>query len=262
MEIIVRPLTGSLHQAIKDQDLEKVRKLLNAGANVNEEDDEGDTPLQIAIFIGNVEIVKLLLDHDADINNVNEVSALQFSLQWRSDLFELVRVLVFASANVNDACVDTGRTALHFAAMNNDVSFIHHLFSRGASVNRKDGDKQTPLHVVGSKEYNKTHVDSAKVLLINGADVNAINNDLQTPLQCAIDRGDFQVAKILVEAGSNIDSAGQSGETTLHLAVRKSDVSGVKELLLVALALMLLREKIKRPCTSQRISIGAKAIVK
>lgn len=59
----------SLPEAVKVGNLERVKQLLNDGANVNQTDNEGLTPLYRAIEHNNVKMAKLLLKHQADVNN-------------------------------------------------------------------------------------------------------------------------------------------------------------------------------------------------
>ncbi len=56
-----------LIEAAKNGELQVVERLLSSGAQVNEQDDQGWTPLNWAASNGNVEIVTLLLEHGADV---------------------------------------------------------------------------------------------------------------------------------------------------------------------------------------------------
>ena len=66
------------------------------------------------------------------------------------------------------------RTALHFAAKNGHVDVAKVLIQNGADVNAVEKDKDgTALH--GARSLTNGHVDVAKVLIQNGADVNAVD---------------------------------------------------------------------------------------
>jgi ankyrin repeat protein len=57
-----------LHSAARDGDVERVKKLLEKGANPNVQDEAGLTPLHWAADVGSVDMVKFLLEHGADPN--------------------------------------------------------------------------------------------------------------------------------------------------------------------------------------------------
>jgi ankyrin repeat protein len=59
---------AQLMDAISNSEAEKVKSLLAGGANANQKDDLGNTPLIVACQYGNVEIVKILLEAGADPN--------------------------------------------------------------------------------------------------------------------------------------------------------------------------------------------------
>lgn len=67
-QMIAQNLNDDLLAAVRKSDLEKVRSLLAAGADVNAKSPYGATPLFFACDRGNVEIVRLLLDKGADVN--------------------------------------------------------------------------------------------------------------------------------------------------------------------------------------------------
>jgi ankyrin repeat protein len=83
--------------------LEIVRLLIEHNANVNAVNAAGDSPLMFASHLGQLEIVKLLLDHQANINalNINNRSALWFACN-------LARVEVVRELLARNAAVDLG----------------------------------------------------------------------------------------------------------------------------------------------------------
>jgi len=67
-EDIIFPEDGDLIDAVYEGDLEKVKKLLDEGEDVNARDDYGRTPLHYASIYGIVDVVKFLVEKGADIN--------------------------------------------------------------------------------------------------------------------------------------------------------------------------------------------------
>lgn len=84
-----------------------------------------------------------------------------------------------------------------------------------ANVNAKNEDGETPLHWAAANGYLKI----TKILISAGADVNAKNKYGQTPLHLAVSRGRLKVAEILISAGADdVNAKSNSGWTPLHVA--------------------------------------------
>ena len=90
------------------------------------------------------------------------------------------------------------KSALHIGAWKGYVDVVKVLIQEGADVNAVDEDKMTTLHVVA--QYG--HIDIVKLLIQNGADVNAVSKDGRTALHEAAWSGHVDVAKVLLENGT------------------------------------------------------------
>ena len=88
---------------------------------------------------------------------------------------------------------------IHEAAVTADLAKLKRIVARGVSVNQQDEKKLTALHIA-AYHGQKDHIRFAKWLLKNGADVSLKDYKGNTPADVAQDRGNEDIAKILVRA--------------------------------------------------------------
>jgi ankyrin repeat protein len=159
---------------------ELVRALVDAGANINAKDNEGNTPLHFSVKRINREkfptrdyegIVRLLLDKKADVHivNVGGATPLHTAAAFRADP-SVVEMLIQAGADVNQKASEStgGWTPLHGAAARNSGSIVAVLLKHGADPMTKDARGLTALQVAERGGF----ADAAKVLRANGPAVN------------------------------------------------------------------------------------------
>ena len=102
--------TPPLHEAIACRDIKLARYLLANGADIQERDDAGMTPLHVAVDHETLEFVRLLLDHGAD-PNAPEPTPLHIAVP--RGMFDIVKVLLDAGAEANALDID-GHTPLYY----------------------------------------------------------------------------------------------------------------------------------------------------
>jgi hypothetical protein len=122
-----------------------------------------------------------------------------------------------------------GRTQLHFCADKGLTTSVKRLLSiRNINVNVKDDEYgETPLHCAA---YNG-HVEIARLLLQNGAEVNAKDNHGHTPLQDAAFQGHVNILHLLVENGADLEAQDNDGERVLHIAAMHGYLHIIQELI-------------------------------
>ena len=236
-----------LHEAVEKGDVEIVKILVAAGADVNAEGFMSRTPLTLAAEEGATEIMQILLgsgpsaDTSADGEDKEAAStpsigseALYTAIE-KGD-HEMVRLLVEAGADVNAAEGFGGNTPLHEAVEQGDVEMVKILVAAGADVNAEGFMSRTPLTLAA--EEGATEI--MQILLGSGpsADTSADGEDKEaasTPsigseaLYTAVEKGDHEMVRLLVEAGADVNAAeGFGGNTPLHEAVEQGDVEMVK----------------------------------
>lgn len=118
----------ALHTAVRDNDIEAVRRLIGSGADINEVDKLSRTSLHMAAWAGNFEILKLLVASKANLmaKAVDNFSALHFAVQSSSEhAVDCVKLLVKRDKRLLNQKVSKGnKTALHVAASKVDTNLF------------------------------------------------------------------------------------------------------------------------------------------
>jgi uncharacterized protein len=89
------------HEAIRSGDVDRVRALLHAGANINALDEHGQTGLMNAVYWGNVDIARLLVEAGAELNHTAKFRLTALYLAVVRQRPQFVKLLVDAGADRN-----------------------------------------------------------------------------------------------------------------------------------------------------------------
>lgn len=172
-----------LLEAAKQGDFAVVRTLLNEDpALLNERDSRfGATSLHWAALRGHQAIVALLIERGADVSVKNNDGETALQVAERAKRDDVVRLLRSAAPAGAGSFAASG--GIFEAVKLGDVEAVRRLLEESPTlVNRGDtGFGATPLHWAALRG----HEDVARLLLDKGADVNVRNNDGETPLQVA-----------------------------------------------------------------------------
>jgi len=201
MDKYYRTPEKTFRNAVFNKDVPTVRQLRATGAidNINHENllIMGRNPLHHAAGCrNNTEMIRLLLEYGANIGSNpsrNELRTTAFHAAARSGDCNGMRILLSqepARFYISEKDF-MGNTPLHYAVerpinYQDDIEMAKLLIEAGASLDETNALGKTPLHYAVSMGH-MTHV---RRLLNAGADVNAIDNDLNTPIGLAIIRLD------------------------------------------------------------------------
>ena len=122
--------------------------------NINQKFDNGMTALMQACRFGQMEIVKLLLQAGADINLTNNDGNNALWLACFSGDTHTIRVLIENGVNIDNQNV-TGATALIYAASAGKASIVQQLLEAGADPHIKTQDDFTALDLAASPQTYK-----------------------------------------------------------------------------------------------------------
>ena len=203
--------------AIKARDFGLVRYLF-ACDKKKKFDASLDAALIEAIKSGNTEIVRLMLDKGADINQVsveNPGRPLGYAVQ--TDIIETVLLLLARGADPN-AMKQGGRAIMTSAAIHGNSDIVRVLIDAKADVNPKKQD-WSPL----TEATRGNHIEVMKLLIKAGADLNARAYDGWTPLMMAVSNGMHrpQAVKLLIESGADVNMKDDDDEKITALAIAR-----------------------------------------
>ncbi|CAG0904238.1 unnamed protein product [Cyprideis torosa] len=171
---------------------ETARLLLEYKAKVDVKDSDGCTPLLHATVNGRHSVVELLLAHGADPNITNREEETSPLHQAKSA--ETAELLIANGAVVNAKDGD-GDTPLVLATENNRHSVVEVLLANRADPNIANRYGTSPLHRAKSAE-------TAELLIAKGAEVNAMDEDGDTPLFAATENNRHSVVEVLLANGA------------------------------------------------------------
>lgn len=191
-----------LHDAVLSGDAERVRALITPGLDINERDSSGVAAIHLAALEGHIEMLEILINNGADVNIA--VNSSRTKSRFYTHLHEFTPLHIAAN--------------FHFTANINSFEIAGLLIARGADVNQKSDDGQSPLHLAVRRANDRL----VELLITNGADVNAKDFEDYTPLHNAAWNGRLGVVEVLVSNGANIDASAYDGRTPYFCAVRKN----------------------------------------
>ncbi|KAJ7326484.1 putative multiple ankyrin repeats single kh domain protein [Mycena albidolilacea] len=168
------------------------------------------------------DIVRLLVEHGADVNAATEeYNALGAAAALHHGCVDTVRVLLEKGAEVNATSKIYG-SALQVASHRGDIETVRLLVEHGAEVNTTGGKYGSPLQAA-SRGGN---VEMVQLLLEHGADVNATDGMHGSALQAASANGHVAVVRLLLEKDADVNAIGGPSGTALKAAARLDQLRG------------------------------------
>jgi ankyrin repeat protein len=191
--------------------------LIARGADVNAQTTNGSTPLHGAAYSGHAACAGMLLKAGANPMAANSSGYTPFHGAAAGGSAEVVRLFLDEGVDIN-ARKHGGETALILAALGNHHDLARWLIEQGANLEVRDDYGRTALLLVARETGD---VEMARLLLEQGADVNAVDRGDDTPLTLSAWRGFRELTDLLLENGAETDARGPAGRFLLSCAAEK-----------------------------------------
>ena len=226
--------TTALAWAARQDNLELAGQLIRAGANVKAANRYGVTPLYLACLNGSAPMIELLLKAGADANAAVTEGETALMTVARSGNVDAAKVLIAHGADVNAREEWRQQTPLMWAAAESHPQMMQELIAHGADVNARQvvwhwerqvtsepREKWLPLGGLTPLLFAARQgcVDCARVLVQAGADINAADPNNISPMVMALINGHYDFAGFLLDKGADPNIADETGRTALYAAV-------------------------------------------
>lgn len=250
----------ALISAIFRHDIELIHKLIELKRSQATFPD-GTNEIMVAAAVGNVDILKLLLElNETDINARNNYLHTSLMCACLYGSKAAVKLLLDNGANLHDKD-QFGETGLMHGVMRGNNGIVQILLDEGANIHEKNNlgcdlmmlagyngrvnsarlflDKGADLdeqnHIQGATalsyaaEYG--HKNMIEFLLENKANVNVRTHQNETPLMFASWKGHNEIVSLLLENGADVNAESNKGKTALMIAAECGRTKAVKLLL-------------------------------
>ena len=207
---------ASLNRAIRTNDLEAVNQQISADIDLNRYGHLYSTPLITAVQHQNQVIAKLLLDKGADPNFSDSEDREPLKEAVKLHDYEMVQLLLNGGADPAQGKCDALYTAIEIT---HDEKMVALLVNNGGDLHK--------LHAYDAVDYN----DAAELFVeLPSRTTPPISSSViisGNVLFVAINKGYYNIAKVLLESGADVNEPDNTGRTPLLIAVinREKDIT-------------------------------------
>jgi uncharacterized protein len=238
--------TTALHWAVTWNNEDAVNLLLRAGADAKARNRYGATPLSEAVTAGSAAMAEALLNAGADPKTLTtDDGETVVMTAARSGNADVVRLLLDRGADVNAREKYKGQTALMWAAADRHPAVVKLLLDHGADWKVRSFDRETKVPRLSAASSispiarggftalsfaaREGDIESARVMLDGGVDINYGDIDNTSALVVSIMNKQYSFAKYLIDRGADVNVVGGYGRTALYAIVdiRNEDYSAL-----------------------------------
>lgn len=203
---------NNLRKLMQSQHIEEVVSFLESNPSlVNKSDIHGITPLHIATYYEDMNLVDNLLKQSAspDLRTTDGFTALHIAI-YKNNYPLTKRLLETKEVDINKPTKEDLFTPIHIAIRfcNQPYNILEELIKAGANINSKTKRGRTPLHLA----VIRGDAGSVQYLIQKGANINTITTESdydqggKTPLDDALESGQTEISELLKAHGAHCSS--------------------------------------------------------
>lgn len=219
----------NLLDAVKDNEYQAVKSLLEKGENPNFLDENNATLLMWAVYSGDLGLVKLLVDFGADFStkgiiytsdgesyygNLTGIAAALDKIEILQFLIENCKINVDDKEFIIETGLEEGWTAIQWASYMGNDEIVKYLIDNKANIDANHTiDGGTPLLLA----LQNLNITTAKLLIEHGADVNLKWSNGWAAIHFAVNNRMYEITKMLIDNGADVNTKTQDGYNSLVL---------------------------------------------
>ena len=214
--------SNPLFNAVVNGNLDMVKALVEAGADINFKGGNGDltglTPLITAAATGKEDVARYLVSWGAKLDEVDDQGNSAAGAAVATNNVRILKLLGDAGANLRQLQGSNRSPLISLAAKSVEAGdeMVQYLIRKGADVNQEDGDGDTPLFYAAVTGNTRV----ADLLLRAGADIDHLNNEYKiTALYAAVAQEKSETAQFLIKKGANVNLLTSDGFGPAYTAV-------------------------------------------
>ncbi|XP_041376954.1 protein phosphatase 1 regulatory subunit 16A-like isoform X2 [Gigantopelta aegis] len=198
----------ALHQCCIDGNEELLKLLLEYNANVNAKDSELWTPLHAAATCGHIHLCKYLISREAELLAVNADGNMPYDICEDEETLDYIETEM-SKRGITQEEIDETRLQIEKLMLND----LKKVAKDRKALEKKDENGVTPLHIAAANGY----LEVGHFLLSNRCSVSPRDDDSWQPIHAAAFWGQPEMLQMLVEHGANLDAKTRNGETAFDL---------------------------------------------